>query len=69
MLVAELAACAETAFDVVERATIEVESLLVVRELAVVASACGLVVIEFASVIIDALLADRVPLRELVPQR
>ena len=51
MLVAEFADCTETAFEVVERATIDVERGLVVREWAVVTRAWGLLVMEFASVI------------------
>jgi hypothetical protein len=49
--VAEVAACAEVAFEVVERVTVAVESSLVVRELAVADKARGLLVIELASVI------------------
>jgi hypothetical protein len=49
--VAEVAAFAETAFEVAERATMRVESLLVVRELAVVDRTRLLLVREFASVI------------------
>ena len=49
--VAEVAACAEVAFEVVERVTVAVESSLVVRELAVADMARGLLVIELASFI------------------
>ena len=50
-LVAEVAACAESAFDVAECATMYADNSLVVRELAVVASARLLLVIEFVGVI------------------
>jgi hypothetical protein len=49
--VAEVAACADLAFDVAELATMRVESLLVVREVAVVAKARWLLVSEVATVI------------------
>ncbi len=51
MLVVVVDPCAERAFDVAERATIYVESSLVVREFAVVARARLLLVKEFARVI------------------
>ena len=51
MLVAEVAACADAAFEVADIATMQVESSLVVRELAVVESARLLLVNELASVI------------------